>query len=187
MPSCVRTCPANARHFGDLADPASAVSVMVAERGGIDLMPEQGTRPVNKYLPPRPRKPLADSAGQLPLAENTDGARGLLRLAGRRAGPDLNGRSAHIIPQTLDAHPLMHPAPSIIVFTTLSGLGYGLAAVLGLGLLDPAALATKLAYLAGAGADRRRAAVLDAASRQSAARLAGAYRNGGRAGCRAKA
>ena len=41
----------------------------------------------------------------------------------------------------------MHPAYSIIVFTTLSGLGYGLAAVLGLGLLDPAAFATKLAYL----------------------------------------
>ena len=48
---------------------------MVAERGGMDLMPEQGTRPVNKYLPPRPRKPLADSAGH-PLAENTDGAKG---------------------------------------------------------------------------------------------------------------
>ena len=62
VPSCVRTCPANARHFGDLADPGSAVSKMVAERGGIDLMPEQGTRPVNKYLPPRARKPLADSA-----------------------------------------------------------------------------------------------------------------------------
>lgn len=42
----------------------------------------------------------------------------------------------------------MHPALSIIVFTTLSGLGYGLAAVLGLGILDPAALATKLAHLA---------------------------------------
>lgn len=41
----------------------------------------------------------------------------------------------------------MHPAYSIIVFTTLSGLGYGLAAVLGLGLLDPAAVATKLAHL----------------------------------------
>ncbi|KQZ99689.1 DMSO reductase [Mesorhizobium sp. Root157] len=41
----------------------------------------------------------------------------------------------------------MHPAPSIIVFTTLSGLGYGLAAVLGLGLLDPAALAAKAAYI----------------------------------------
>lgn len=41
----------------------------------------------------------------------------------------------------------MHPAPSIILFTTLSGLGYGLAAVLGLGLLDPAALATRIAYI----------------------------------------
>jgi DMSO reductase anchor subunit len=40
----------------------------------------------------------------------------------------------------------MHPALSIIVFSTLSGLGYGLAAVLGLGLLDPAALATKVAH-----------------------------------------
>ncbi|CAM5380731.1 DMSO reductase anchor subunit [Aquamicrobium terrae] len=41
----------------------------------------------------------------------------------------------------------MHPALSIIVFTTFSGLGYGLAAVLGLGLLDPTAVATKLAHL----------------------------------------
>src|SRR5262245_50887772 len=40
----------------------------------------------------------------------------------------------------------MHPALSIIVFTTLSGLGYGLAAVLGLGLLDPAPIATKIAH-----------------------------------------
>ena len=30
----------------------------------------------------------------------------------------------------------MHPAGSIVVFTTLSGLGYGLAAVIGLGVLD---------------------------------------------------
>ena len=73
VPSCVRTCPANARHYGDLADPESNVSIMVAERGGIDLMPEQGTRPVNKYLPPRPRKPLAAPAL---LAEESDGARG---------------------------------------------------------------------------------------------------------------
>ena len=41
----------------------------------------------------------------------------------------------------------MHPALSIIVFTTASGLGYGLAAVLGLGLLDPAAWSTKIAHL----------------------------------------
>ena len=41
----------------------------------------------------------------------------------------------------------MHPALSIIFFTTASGLGYGLAAVLGLGLLDPAAWATKIAHM----------------------------------------
>jgi Fe-S-cluster-containing dehydrogenase component len=73
VPSCVRTCPANARHFGDFADPSSNVSRMVAERGGIDLMPEQGTRPVNKYLPPRPRQQL-DRV--IPLAENSGGAAG---------------------------------------------------------------------------------------------------------------
>ncbi|ANK80274.1 MAG: (Fe-S)-binding protein [Rhizobiales bacterium NRL2] len=56
IPACVRTCPANARHFGDLADPDSDVSRLVAERGGIDLMAEMGTRPVNKYLPPRRRE-----------------------------------------------------------------------------------------------------------------------------------
>ena len=54
-PACVRTCPAGARHFGDLGDPDSDVSQLVAERGGMDLMPEQGTKPVNKYLPPRPK------------------------------------------------------------------------------------------------------------------------------------
>ena len=41
----------------------------------------------------------------------------------------------------------MHPALSIILFTTLSGLGYGLAAMLGLGLLDPQAIPTKIAHL----------------------------------------
>ncbi|EYD78164.1 Anaerobic dimethyl sulfoxide reductase chain B [Rubellimicrobium mesophilum DSM 19309] len=55
IPACVRTCPTGARHFGDLGDPDSAVSLLVAERGGLDLMPELGTRPVNKYLPPRPK------------------------------------------------------------------------------------------------------------------------------------
>jgi Fe-S-cluster-containing dehydrogenase component len=56
VPACVATCPASARHFGDLADPQSAVSELVAARGGYDLMPELGYRPTNKYLPPRPRK-----------------------------------------------------------------------------------------------------------------------------------
>ena len=41
----------------------------------------------------------------------------------------------------------MHPAASIIAFTTVSGMGYGLAAALGIGLLDPAAILTKVAHL----------------------------------------
>lgn len=41
----------------------------------------------------------------------------------------------------------MHPALSLIFFTTASGLGYGLAAVLGLGLLDPLSWATKIAHV----------------------------------------
>ncbi|MEM7212622.1 MAG: 4Fe-4S dicluster domain-containing protein, partial [Pseudomonadota bacterium] len=61
-PACVRTCPASARHFGDLGDPDSAVSKLVAERGGMDLMPAMETQPVNKYLPPRPRSAGCESA-----------------------------------------------------------------------------------------------------------------------------
>lgn len=53
LPACVSTCPASARHFGDLGDPNSEVSRLVEERGGYDLMPEMGMQPVNKYLPPR--------------------------------------------------------------------------------------------------------------------------------------
>ncbi|MDX1710149.1 MAG: 4Fe-4S dicluster domain-containing protein [Rhodovibrionaceae bacterium] len=53
VPACVATCPTSARHFGDLADPDSDVSRLVAARGGFDLMEEMGYRPTNKYLPPR--------------------------------------------------------------------------------------------------------------------------------------
>ena len=56
QPACVMACPTRARHFGDLGDPDSAVSKLVAERDGYDLMPEMGYKPVNKYLPPRPRR-----------------------------------------------------------------------------------------------------------------------------------
>lgn len=53
VPACVAACPTGARHFGDLGDPTSAVSELVEERCGVDLMPELGYRPTNKYLPPR--------------------------------------------------------------------------------------------------------------------------------------
>jgi Fe-S-cluster-containing dehydrogenase component len=52
----VQACPTRARHFGDLGDPESDVSKLVAERGGVALMPELGYQPVNRYLPPRPRR-----------------------------------------------------------------------------------------------------------------------------------
>lgn len=61
-PACVQACPTGARHFGDLGDPDSAVSKLVAERGGVALMPELGYAPVNRYLPPRPRR-AGDAAG----------------------------------------------------------------------------------------------------------------------------
>lgn len=63
VPACVSTCPAGARHYGDLGDPESKVSLLVAERGGFDLMPEMGYRPTNKYLPPRPAKTACGSTG----------------------------------------------------------------------------------------------------------------------------
>lgn len=56
VPACVATCPTSARHFGDLADPESDVSKLVKDRGGFELMPELGYRPVNRYLPPRTRR-----------------------------------------------------------------------------------------------------------------------------------
>ena len=77
VPACVSTCPAGARHYGDLGDPTSEVSLLVAARGGYDLMPEMGYRPANKYLPPRPRQAAAVDALPAP-AEAGSAPGGLL-------------------------------------------------------------------------------------------------------------
>ena len=58
QPSCVITCPAHARYFGDFDDPNSEVSKLVRERGGYALMPELGYSPTNRYLPPRVTRPI---------------------------------------------------------------------------------------------------------------------------------
>jgi Fe-S-cluster-containing dehydrogenase component len=73
-PACVLACPTRARHFGDLGDPASAVSRLVAERGGIGLLPELGYEPVNRYLPPREpvRFELPESEPSEPAARSGD-------------------------------------------------------------------------------------------------------------------
>ncbi|MBE0555030.1 MAG: dimethyl sulfoxide reductase anchor subunit, partial [Rhodobacteraceae bacterium] len=45
----------------------------------------------------------------------------------------------------------MHPAPSVIVFTTLSGLGFGYLACLGLGAVEARGLAAFLLWALGYG------------------------------------
>ncbi len=56
VPACVSACPTRARHYGDLGDPDSVVSRLVADRGGVALAPELGYAPVNRFLPPRDPK-----------------------------------------------------------------------------------------------------------------------------------
>jgi len=69
-PACVMACPAGARHFGDLGDPSSDVSRLVAARGGFDLMPELDYQPTNKYLPPRMgQAPASAGADRVPVED----------------------------------------------------------------------------------------------------------------------
>ena len=74
QPACVQACPTRARHFGDLGDADSPISQLVAERGGVALMPELGYAPVNRYLPPRERRagPADESLAALARPEAFD-------------------------------------------------------------------------------------------------------------------
>ena len=58
VPSCVWSCPAQARIFGDLNDPESRTSHLIRDREGYQLLVERGTDPKVYYLPPRRRRGL---------------------------------------------------------------------------------------------------------------------------------
>jgi len=46
----VRTCPASARYFGDLDNPNSTVSKLIADKGGVRLLDQSGNKPQVYYL-----------------------------------------------------------------------------------------------------------------------------------------
>jgi sulfite dehydrogenase (quinone) subunit SoeB len=122
-PACVAACPVHARHFGDLGDPASPVSRLVAERQGYDLMPEFGYQPTNKYLPPRPRRqhvrtPRPSSRPPTPKAASSAGSTTPVaavmepthRSSPRKRGP--RGRLAPASPHSLAGlDPSIHGQP----------------------------------------------------------------------------
>jgi hypothetical protein len=116
-PACVRTCPTGARHFGDFADPDRRCRGWWP-RGGYDLMPDMGTKPTNKYLPPRKKDRLQAS----PLAPLLD-----IRPPASPAGWTGCWRRSDASRTFGDP-----------VFTVLSGLGFGFLAFLGWGALLPA-------------------------------------------------
>lgn len=51
QPSCVASCMAKARYFGDLDDPNSEISQLIAKYNGFQMHTELGTNPSVYYLP----------------------------------------------------------------------------------------------------------------------------------------
>lgn len=50
LPACIEPCPARVRYFGDLNDPNSDVSKLIAENDYVQLLPDSGTVPSVYYL-----------------------------------------------------------------------------------------------------------------------------------------
>lgn len=62
-PACVVACPPNARYFGDLANPNSEVSKMIANKNGVRLLDQLGNKPQVYYL--------TGSGGAVPTSRST--------------------------------------------------------------------------------------------------------------------
>ncbi|HEX5950140.1 MAG TPA: 4Fe-4S dicluster domain-containing protein [Actinomycetota bacterium] len=58
VPSCVWSCPAQARIFGDLNDPEGELVRTIEDRGATQLLEEKGTKPRVYYLEERRRRSL---------------------------------------------------------------------------------------------------------------------------------
>lgn len=58
VPSCVHSCPAQARIFGDLNDHEGRLVTLLRDRNGKHLLEEKGTHPKVSYLEPRRRRSL---------------------------------------------------------------------------------------------------------------------------------
>ena len=63
-PACVVTCAPGARYFGDIDDPESKVSELIAEKRGVRLLDQTGNRPQVYYL-----------AGEAPVIPETRSTR----------------------------------------------------------------------------------------------------------------
>ncbi len=119
VPACVATCPTSARHFGDLGDPNSDVSKLVRERGGYDLMPEMGYKPVNRYLPPRPRRTeAADTRRRRTIAAIVHRYR---RRLARLDRPPLVELTSSCIPHSQSSYSRRCAAPAMACWP---GLGF---------------------------------------------------------------
>ena len=58
VPSCVWSCPAQARVFGDLNDEDGRLVRLIKDRGGEHMLEDKGTKPKVTYLQPRRRRSL---------------------------------------------------------------------------------------------------------------------------------
>ena len=59
-PFCVICCETEAMYFGDIADPESPLSKLIAARNAYVLQPEDGTEPAIHYCPPMSPRKIGD-------------------------------------------------------------------------------------------------------------------------------